>query len=201
MAHRALSVFGLTKSQPKSDTVNSSKRRFLRGRISQVTKESKAQSLRLPWIINEHHFTQGCTQCEGCINACETNIITKDAMGFPVVDFTLGECSFCNKCIDHCQEPLFSGRFLEYDQEKSEHTEAMPWPVAIEVSDKCLAKHGIYCQSCRDECEPNAIEFNYINSSIPQPQINLTDCTQCGACISSCPQDALITSFGDKERV
>jgi ferredoxin-type protein NapF len=167
-----------------------SKRRLFKGRVK------VEQVLPLPWSVNDNAFTQGCTQCSECISACETNIIVKDDQGFPKVDFTLGECTFCDKCIDACEQPLFTGSFTERNSLNSlveAHSRA--WPATLNISDKCLAKNNIYCQSCRDECEPNAIKFIYLESSIPQPKINETDCSQCGACISTCPQDALAFNF------
>ena len=152
--------------------------------------------MRLPWVINEAVFTSGCTQCQDCIQSCETNIIVKDEDGFPKIDFNQGECTFCNKCIEVCEQPLFSGIFThEMSEDKSDSEIRRAWPVSLEISDKCLAKNNIYCQSCRDECETSVIKFNYLNSSIPQPSINLIDCTQCGACIKSCPQDAIAFNF------
>ena len=163
-----------------------SRRRFFRGRVK------NKQVMRLPWVINEAVFTSGCTQCQDCISSCESNIIVKDEDGYPKIDFNLGECSFCNKCIEACEQPLFSGAFTEENRiNKSEKA----WPVTLEISDKCLAKNNIYCQSCRDECETSVIKFNYLNSSIPQPSLDNIDCNQCGACIKSCPQDAIAFTF------
>jgi len=165
--------------------VNPSRRRLFRGKIQ------KDNVLRLPWVISEQIFTEQCTQCQNCISACETNIIVKDEQGFPKVDFSLGECTFCQECHHKCEQPLFVEQI---------NNEA-PWPVTLNISDKCLAKNNIYCQSCRDECEPNAIKFSYLvngeASVIPQPSININDCTQCGACISSCPQTAISTLFNE----
>ncbi len=152
-----------------------SRRRLFSGKIK------AKQVMRLPWVINETAFTSGCNQCQDCMTACETNIIVKDELGFPKVDFTIGECSFCNQCIDVCQQPLFV----------SPSEDRKPWPMTLEIGDKCLAKNNIYCQSCRDECETNVIKFNYVNSSIPTPSLNDVDCIQCGACISSCPQSVI----------
>jgi ferredoxin-type protein NapF len=167
------------KPEPLKDP---SKRRLFKGRIN------TPQTLRLPWIISETNFTSACTQCEKCISSCETNIIIKDKGGFPKVDFNLGECSFCNKCIDTCEEPLFTNRFSDENNHKA-------WPINIEINDTCLAKNNIYCQSCRDECEADVIKFEYHKSSIPQPSLNNLDCTQCGACIKTCPQNAIKTNF------
>ncbi|TYK65905.1 ferredoxin-type protein NapF [Colwellia echini] len=174
-----------------------SRRRFFRGRVS------NKQIIRLPWTINEAVFRSGCTQCQDCINSCETNIIVKDEDGLPTVDFNLGECTFCNKCIDACEQPLFSGAFprtgeLKDNNNTPEATLAennKAWPGIFTINDKCLAKNNIYCQSCRDECETNAIKFNYINTSIPEPSLNESDCTQCGACVKSCPQEAITFTF------
>lgn len=163
-----------------------SRRRFFRGQVK--TK----QTLRLPWVINEAVFTAGCTQCQECISSCETQIIVKDQDGFPKVDFTLGECTFCNACIDSCKQPLFFNSFS--DDSTLDNTQKA-WPISLNINDKCLAKNNIYCQSCRDECETSAIKFSFLDSAIPQPQLNDIDCTQCGACISSCPQDAINIAF------
>ena len=184
------------KTKPVERLADPSRRRFFRGRVK--TK----QELRLPWVINEAVFTSGCTQCQDCISSCESNIIVKDEDGFPKVDFSLGECTFCNKCIETCQQPLFSGSFPDanslegkFTEENTINNSKKAWPVTLEISDKCLAKNNIYCQSCRDECETSVIKFNYLNSSIPQPSLNDLDCTQCGACIKSCPQDAIAFTF------
>ncbi|MEI6895387.1 MAG: ferredoxin-type protein NapF [Colwellia sp.] len=167
--------------------VDPSKRRFLRGKIT------TPKVMRLPWVISEAVFISACNQCQDCLISCESNIIVKDEEGFPKIDFSQGECTFCNKCIDVCQQPLFSGSFTQPSER--DESAPKPWPVYLEISDNCLAKNNVYCQSCRDECETSVIKFNYLTSSIPQPSINTVDCSQCGACLKSCPQDALTFNF------
>lgn len=199
------------KSKATDRVEDLSRRRFFRGQVKTKTE------LRLPWVINEAVFTSGCTQCQDCINSCESNIILKDEDGFPKIDFNLGECTFCDKCIDTCQQPLFSGTFSNggnnehsnahnhkannevntyvsaevSNKENIENNKQKAWPATLTISDKCLAKNNIYCQSCRDECETNVIKFNYLNGSIPEPTVKEIDCTQCGACINVCPQGAI----------
>lgn len=173
-----------------SNGIDHQKRSLLRGKLT------IARVLRLPWIKSEQEFIQGCTQCQDCISACETNIITRDAAGFPTIDFSKGECTFCQKCVQTCQEPLFVSVLNENNNLADDF---LPWPITLAITDKCLAKNNVYCQSCRDECESQAIKFLYMVNgkphNIPQPQIHHEDCSQCGACVATCPQDAIITTF------
>jgi len=160
---------------------NLGRRNLFRGRVS------KENVLRLPWVISEEVFTSNCDQCQDCISVCETNIITRDSNGYPKVDFSKGECTFCNKCNEVCEKPLFH-----------QNKESNPWPATISLLDKCLAKNQVFCQSCQDVCETRAIKFGFVDTSIPQPNLNLDDCTSCGACIEVCPQSAI--QFVDKEK-
>ena len=161
---------------------NPARRRLFRGRLR------KAPVLRLPWVISENTFLDNCTQCQACISICETNILVRDEDRYPKVDFNKGECSFCNKCIEVCEAPLFKEQRCE-----------KPWPIELSIENSCLAKNNIYCQSCRDECEAGAIKFCYKvdgkTMSIPQPVLNIDDCTQCGACLTSCPSEVIKVKF------
>lgn len=167
------------------DTIkNPARRRLFRGTIKQTPE------LRLPWVIDEQTFINQCDQCQDCLPVCESQIIVRDEAGFPKIDFSQGdkECTFCHKCSEACDKPLFSDNKLN-----------PPWPAHINISDKCLASNNIYCQSCRDVCEPKAITFTLTDSPIPTPQLNIADCTSCGACLSTCPQDAI--SFMDQREI
>lgn len=162
---------------------NPARRRLFKGQVSSKNE------LRLPWVLDEQTFVDKCTQCGDCISQCPTEIITKDTLGYPKVDFAQDECTFCMKCVDTCQEPLFKQHVArEKDQ---------AWPIQFAINDKCLAKNGIYCQSCRDCCQPQAITFSYQNSAIPTPNLDVDKCSQCGACQSVCPQQAINYSFNN----
>lgn len=169
---------------------NPSRRRLFRGK---VTKQPSLP--RLPWIINENTFTELCNQCDNCILVCESNLIKKDELGFPFVDFSTDECTFCGKCQEVCQKPLF------LDKNTIESNQLQPWPGTITINQKCLAQNQIMCQSCQDVCEPRAISFSYKTSSIAEPTINLADCNQCGACISTCPQQAITLDLANNIEV
>lgn len=143
-------------------------------------KINSKPAIRLPYVINEQTFIDKCTQCNSCITACPEEIIVKGDGGFPEIDFSQGECTFCNKCVDACKEPLF----IESEGEE-------PWDLSIEIKANCLAKSQVYCLSCQDSCETEAISFKYISYSTPQPQISLDSCNGCGACVAVCPQTAI----------
>lgn len=163
----------------------------------QLFSRTPSELARLPWVLSHDIFIDKCTQCAKCIDSCETNIITKDKKGYPQIDFVHDECTFCEKCIDVCAEPLFI--------EKEQRSEQPAWPGSINIAPSCFALNNIHCQSCRDACEPQAIKFSYMQdsnsdnpiSSIPRPTLTESDCTQCGACISSCPQNAISLSLSN----
>ena len=146
----------------------------------------KPQQLpRLPWAIAEQEFLAGCNQCGKCIDVCESKIISRDKQGYPFVDFDHNECTFCMKCIDVCNEPLFQITNIDTAPQ------IKPWSGDFSINEKCLASNNIYCQSCRDVCDVNAITFQYKTSTIPEPILNINDCSQCGAFVTVCPQDAI----------
>lgn len=142
-------------------------------------RRKKSTALRPPWVKQDIEFTDLCTRCDKCINACETHIIKRGDGGFPEVDFTIDECTFCQQCSDVCPEPIFN---LEQDA---------PWHIKAKVNDTCLTFSGVWCQSCKDACDPRAISFAMAVGQIPKPIINTDACTGCGACVSPCPSNSI----------
>jgi ferredoxin-type protein NapF len=139
----------------------------------------KSNALRPPWVKTDIEFTDICTRCDNCIKACETSIIKRGDGGFPEVDFTLGECTFCQKCVTACEEPLF---------DTEQH---VPWLIVANIKQTCLTYNGVWCQSCKDACDPRAISFVMAVGQVPKPIIDTSACTGCGACVSPCPSNAI----------
>lgn len=152
--------------------INRSRRRIF-------TRQRLSQQQRLPWMINENDFIDGCSRCNACITACETKVIVKGDGGFPVVDFNHGECSFCYQCAQVCPEPLFHSQQLS------------PWTQIADINSQCIALNNVECRSCGDQCEAQAITFALQPGKVGQPIINSLDCSGCGACISGCPVAAI----------
>lgn len=156
--------------------VDLSKRALLRSRTS------PSFSHQLPWLTSQQSLHNDCTQCGQCISACETQIIIKGDGGFPTVDFRNGECVFCYRCAMACDEPLF----------RPQHE--APWENKAKINERCLAKNNIECRSCSDMCEPMAIQFKPELGRVAQPILSLEQCNGCGACVASCPSNAITVS-------
>lgn len=145
---------------------------------------------RPPWSLAERDFRETCTGCGDCIAACPERILVADTRAMPVVDFDHGQiepgggaCTFCGRCGDACR----SGALLAPEARAA----SVPWAFAAVVSDACLARQGIMCQSCKDACGDGAIRFAYLNGRVAVPVIDLGTCTGCGACQAPCPAGAV----------
>lgn len=153
-----------------------SRKQFLRGDFF-----GKKNPVRPPWSIEESHFTDTCSRCHECIQHCPEGIIVKGAGGFPEVDFSLGECSFCGECVNHCK-PKALYRLSDDDP---------AWQVKAFIGNTCIAHQGVFCVSCKEQCEAEAIIMHHGDLSIPYPIIDTDRCTGCGACYQPCPIAAI----------
>ncbi len=154
--------------------INQSRRRLF--------SRKKSTAIRPPWSKTDIEFTDICTRCDKCIQACETKIIVKGDGGFPEVNFSIDECTFCQKCVEACPEPLFRD------------TSEQAWQLKATITETCLAHQGVWCQSCKDACDPRAISFIPAVGKAPQPQIDTDMCNGCGACVAPCPSHSIVLS-------
>lgn len=160
---------------------NLSRRSFLRGNVSSPS----TPTLRPPWAITEEDFIDKCTRCDDCIKICEENILLRGDGGYPTVDFKQGECTFCFDCLDACKTAA-----LKVSQPERKPETA--WNLDIRFNNKCLSLNAVVCRVCGENCEPQAINFKLKVGGISEPQIDLDNCTGCGACLTVCPVDAVI---------
>lgn len=131
----------------------------------------------LPWVISAAQFLENCTQCGDCLVVCPEKIIIKGDGGFPSINFDLGECDFCGKCAEVCKAPIFTP------------ITEIPWQKKARIDSSCLANQNIYCRSCAESCEAQALTFQIGISSAPQIDSDL--CNGCGACVAPCPTKAI----------
>lgn len=131
---------------------------------------------RPPWT--DADFTDHCTRCHACIDACPESILFKGDGGFPEIRFDQDGCTFCGECASVCDEPVF-------DLTRP----AFPWRAVVQKH--CLTHAGIHCQSCQDACDVNAIRFPLKPGQTPKPELDTELCNGCGACLAVCPNDAI----------
>ena len=139
-------------------------------------------ALRPPWARSGDAFDNACTRCGACIDACPTHVL-KLASGRVRIDFGDGECTFCGTCVSSCPEPAFDAA--------AHASGSRAWNAVARIDDTCLARLDVPCQSCGDSCEAHAIRFRARASAVPDPRVDATACTGCGACVRVCPASAI----------
>ena len=130
------------------------RRSFLRGR-----PRVGAPALRPPWARDEAAFIAACTRCDACIEVCPATILVRADGGFPSVDFSRGECTFCAQCVARC-EPHALAREAEL---------APPWALRASIGEACLAEAGVECRICGENCPAGAIRFRPRLGKVAQP--------------------------------
>jgi ferredoxin-type protein NapF len=113
------------------------------------------------------------------VAACPEAIIAIDAGGFPEVNFQRGGCTFCGDCVTACP----TGALADLGQPA--------WSGAARIAASCLSFQGTSCRLCEEHCEPRAIRFRPLPGGRALPEVDVADCTACGACLHICPVDAV----------
>lgn len=161
--------------------MSASRRGFLFGRF-----RADRSALRPPWAIEAGDFEDLCTRCGECIQICPSAIVVAGDGGFPKVDFSRGECSFCGECAAACRP-----RALRRD------AGVRPWSLGIAISDGCIARQGVECRVCGEACGEAAIRFRPRIGGAALPVIEAERCTGCGACVAPCPAAAIEIKHGN----
>lgn len=152
-----------------------SRRQFLCGDFS-----GKKTVVRPPWARAEAAFATACTRCGECVNACPQHILVLDGEARPATDFGRGECTFCGKCVDACGPQALEKR-----------DGAPPWRLKAHIRNTCLTISNVVCRACGDACPERAIRFSPQPMASAQPEVDGARCTGCGACVASCPVQAI----------
>jgi ferredoxin-type protein NapF len=152
-----------------------SRRAFLSGRFRAAGGE-----IRPPWAVGAQEFVSRCDRCGDCAAACPTRVVTSGAGGFPKLDFSAGECSFCAACVQVCTSGALAGGAT-----------APPWRLKAAIGGGCLAARGVECRVCGECCDAGAIRFRLQRGGVARPELEPARCTGCGACFAPCPVRAI----------
>lgn len=125
-------------------------------------------------------FIDHCTKCGDCVDVCQETVIVFGQDGFPVFKPSENPCTFCGDCATVCPT----------DALQIERLPDWPWRAAIETS-SCLSMNGVSCRVCQDNCEQNAIRFRLQLGGLAEPSLDAKTCVGCGACVPSCPVNAI----------
>lgn len=151
-----------------------------RRQLFHITRKSDASPLRPPWALDELLFQDACTRCGDCLTSCPEGILQREgANGYPIVNFTVGECTFCKQCVEVCPTKALN------------LSQTPVWPAKAVVESACLALQGVICTTCAEQCEAEAISFTASLGKVSEPMININACTACGACVAPCPTQAI----------
>lgn len=136
--------------------------------------------LRPPWTLDESIFSDSCTACGRCIEACPEGILATGHGGLPIITFSRGACTFCAACAEACPEACFARQ-----------RDGKPWRLVASVSQACIETKGVTCRMCEASCDADAIRFRPRIGGGSIVIIDAETCTGCGACLPSCPVGAL----------
>ncbi|GMV30488.1 MAG: hypothetical protein AMXMBFR59_26130 [Rhodanobacteraceae bacterium] len=142
-------------------------------------------ALRPPWAKAGPAFAAACTRCDACIRQCPAQVLVRGDDGLPRFDARAGECTFCGRCAEACSSGAFDQRLDP------------PWNLVAHVAGDCLAARGVVCASCRDACPAAAIRIP--PGARGAATVDADHCTGCGACVATCPVDALILQHAPAE--
>ncbi|WP_156408916.1 ferredoxin-type protein NapF [Rhizobium sp. Root708] len=133
----------------------------------------------LPPGVSRSSLTR-CTGCNQCVERCPSSIIQLTG-GLPEINLSGegGECTFCRACLDACTQAVFDGSRFHFNH-------------VATVSDQCLARKGVACQSCGESCPEQAIGFEARIGGPFVPAVDSARCTGCAACMQVCPMDAIV---------
>ncbi len=150
----------------------------------------KKQAIRPPGTQPGEAFYSRCDGCKACVKACTQNII-RLVSGLPVVDFAKAGCTFCGRCGEVCdRKAIVASAALEET-----------WNWRAEISPDCLDKHGVVCRTCESSCEEDAIKFRPALGGRTDVNVLVEVCIGCGACVASCPKNAISMKISDGESI
>jgi len=167
----------------KSHPSNLSRAAFLQG----AWRKDKTL-IRPPWAQDESDFISNCnSNCQACADACPEKIIVIGRGKYPHIDFSQGECTFCEQCVEAC----------DYDA-LAKQDDSEPWTHKATIKmEQCITQQSVVCRSCSENCEVAAIKFQPTLGGVSAPELNSDQCNGCGACISVCPSNAIFISTLD----
>ena len=201
--------YGIPKRKKKSlintDTVDESKRQFLRSTLviaalapaalkAEVTGKKEARiPMSPPGSASHKNLLQHCTACHLCVSKCPSHVLKPAGMEYglggimqPVMKFDDGYCNYdCNLCSQIC--PTGAIRPLTTEQKHS----TQPGHVVFN-KDICVVNvNHTSCGACAEHCPVQAIHMVPFEGGLTIPETTQELCVGCGGCEYICPVKAV----------
>ncbi len=154
-----------------------SRRAFLRGAFLKGRAKESSPDLRPPWAVED--FTERCTRCDACLDACPEKVLKRGDGGFPALDLRERGCTFCGACVEACEAGA-----LDTVRGVERRYRAVIGPT-------CLALRSVTCRLCELACDDDAISFLLQRGGVATPLVDSRQCTGCGKCLNTCPSHAI----------
>ncbi|MBP2635402.1 MAG: periplasmic polyferredoxin [Firmicutes bacterium] len=149
--------------------------------------------LRPPGGQDATSFIAKCVRCDRCRSACPSSVIALAHLSdsilnarTPVMNFHLGYCNFCNKCVEVCPTQAL----------KPFDIKSVKLGLAVVQQDTCIAWQSRGCMVCVTACPYQAITLD----NQKHPVVDSQKCKGCGMCEKVCPALVMRSYSGGKVR-
>ncbi len=152
-------------------------------------KEPRTYPVCPPGAGSFEEFTEKCTACSLCINACPNDVLQPaikqyGISGFmqPVMDYHRGFCAFnCTRCTEICPTNALKPLLLEAKK-------LTQIGKVVFIKDNCIVKtEKTACGACSESCPTKAVYMVPYEDNLVIPETNQDICIGCGHCEYACP--------------
>ncbi|MCD6201249.1 MAG: 4Fe-4S binding protein [Bacteroidales bacterium] len=151
--------------------------------------EKKNFPVTPPGSLSIRHFTDQCTACSLCIDACPTDVLQPAFLQYglagimqPTMDYHSGYCNYdCVRCTEVCP----TGAILPL---KKEAKQTVQMGLAHFVKENCVVyTDETNCGACAEHCPTKAVHMIPYKEDLVIPETTDDICIGCGACEHACP--------------
>ncbi len=153
--------------------------------------EKKEYPVTPPGSISIEHFTEHCTACSLCIDACPSDVLQPAFLQYglgglmqPTMDYHAGYCNYdCVRCTEVC--PTGAILPLEVESKKT-----VQMGTALFVKESCVVyTDETNCGACAEHCPTKAVHMVPYKDDLVIPETTDDLCIGCGACEHACPTE------------
>ena len=150
--------------------------------------EKRTVPISPPGSLNHKRFTEACTACYLCVNACPSNVIkpslTEYGISGALLPHLTNEKGYCNLECTRCSDVCPNGALLPVSQEEKK---TLQIGIAHFVREKCVViTDGTDCGACSEHCPTKAVNM-VVENGLFVPVVEESICIGCGACEYACP--------------